>query len=159
MVVGNNFSTIKGWDDYKNSPDVDSPISTWKRLRLIMRESGVPAEDWWFTNYCLGAMAGTAESYNFPRRIIKALEFDRVFAECVAAMKPRLVVTLGLLASNLLKTDFGRERIDEREIGGHRTRLMAAVHPSAWTWRGKGFGDKDFAAEGARIGAAARESL
>jgi hypothetical protein len=72
-------------------------------------------------------------------------------------MGPRLVVSLGRLASKHLRTDYERrERIDEREIGGHATRLLAAVHPSTWTWRRIGFGLGDFISEGMRIGAASR---
>jgi uracil-DNA glycosylase len=160
MIVGNNFSTIKGWSDYSNSPDVDSMVKTWKRLRLMIEASGVPAEAFWFTNYCLGAMEAKEESYDFPRSINKALEFERVFAECLIAMKPRLVVTLGRPISDILKTGYDlRERIDTRTFAGHTARFMAAVHPSAWAWQKKGFGDKEFVAEGARIGAAARAAL
>jgi hypothetical protein len=48
-----------------------------------------------------------------------------------------------------------RERLDERDVAGHATRLLAAVHASAWTWRRKGFGLEEFINEGRRIGAAA----
>jgi hypothetical protein len=152
MVVGNNFSSLKGWGDYNASPDVESPTSTWRKLRLVIDGSGLPWEDFWFTNYCFGVMDRKAESYDFPDRIIKALEFESMFSKSVAAMRPRLVVSLGRLAANHLRTDYRfRERIDERVIGGHPARLLAAVHPSAWTWNGKGFRDEDFVAEGARI--------
>ncbi|HET6276012.1 MAG TPA: hypothetical protein VFE16_08810 [Candidatus Cybelea sp.] len=152
MVVGNNFSSLKGWGDYIGSPDVASPTSTWRKVRLMIEGSGLSWEDFWFTNYCFGVMDRKKESYDFPRRIIKALEFESMFSKSVAAMRPRLIVSLGRLAAKHLRTDYDlRGRVDERVIGGHPARLLAAVHPSAWTWNGKGFRDEDFVGEGARI--------
>jgi hypothetical protein len=87
MVVGNNFSTLAGWRSYEDGPDRESDTKTWQRLRLMIEASGEQIEDWWFTNYCLGVMDGPSESYDFPRRVTKVLEFERVFAECVAAMR------------------------------------------------------------------------
>lgn len=156
MVVANNFSSLKGWRDYAEGTDEESTTATWRKLRLMIQASGVPWDDFWFTNYCLGVMARKRESYDFPHRIIKTLKFETMFERTVAAMRPRLVVSLGRLASKHLRTDYElRERIDDRKICGHATRLLAAVHPSAGTWRRKGFWFEDFANEGTRIGAAA----
>lgn len=155
MVVANNFSSLKGWREYSEGPDEESLTATWRKLRVMIHASGVPWDDFWFTNYCFGVMDRKRESYDFPRRIIKALKFETMFEQCVAVMRPRLIVSLGRLASKHLRTDYSlRKRIDKREIGGHSTHLLAAVHPSPWTWRGRGFGAADFIAEGARIGLA-----
>lgn len=160
MVVANNFSSLKGWRDYSEGEDRESNTATWRKLRLMIGASGVSWDDFWFTNYCVGVMARERESYDFPRRIIKSLEFETMFERSVVAMRPRLIVSLGRLVSKHLRTDYERRvRIDDREIAGHATRLLAAVHPSAWTWRRKGFGVDDFVKEGARIGAAAARRL
>lgn len=156
MAVGNNFSNLVNWRKYETGADHESDTKTWSRLRLMIAASGEPIENWWFTNYCLGVIDGPSESYNFPRRTIKLLEFQRVFAECVAAMRPRLIVALGRPVADSLKADYSRERIEATTVGGHATRLLATVHPSAWTWRGKEFGDREFVMEGERIGLAAR---
>jgi hypothetical protein len=158
MMVGNNFSTVKGWNEYREWPDIESTTATWRKLRLIVEASELPIDKFWFTNYCLGAMINASESYDFPRRIIKALQLDRAFCECVAVMKPRLIVSLGGPAAKYLGTDFQyRHRVDQRTIAGHPTRLLAIVHPSGWTWGpgGRGFSDDDFREEGKRIGRAA----
>ena len=156
MIVGNNFSTTKGWQKFRASPDRESSIPTWRRLRKIIESSGLPLERFWFTNYCHGALDREAESYEFPARIVKALELDRVFERCVETMRPVLVVSLGRTAARHLRTDFAlRERVDERTINGHSTKLMATVHPGAWTWQRRGFTDEDFREEGRRIGKAA----
>lgn len=152
MVVGNNFSRLSGWKDYIESPDRQSEIATWRKLRIIIDASGLGIGRFWFTNYCHGVMDRNRESYSFPKHVIKRLEFDKLFEKCVALMKPALVVSLGSLASDLLKTDYEqREKIDRRTIAGHPTKLIAAVHPSAWTWGKRGFTIEDFRREGCRI--------
>ena len=157
MMVGNNFSTTKGWGDYCASPDRDSPTKTWRQLRPIIKASGVPLERFWFTNYCHGALVGDDESYEFPGKLIKALDFARFFEHCVAEMRPMLVVSLGVLAARYLRTDYAfREKTETRTIAGHQTKLLAAVHPSAWKWQNRGFTKKDHLEEGVRIGEAAR---
>lgn len=156
MVLANNFSTLNGWNDYCKEPDRESGTPTWRKLRLMIAASGLPMEPFWFTNYCHGVMDRAKESYDFPHRIIKKLEFDRVFMECVEAMRPTLIVTLGNLPAQCIGTDFAlRNDIESRTISGHQTRLLAAVHPSGWTWQGLGFSDDDFRREGERIGRAA----
>ena len=157
MMVGNNFSSTKGWGDYCASRDRDSLTSTWCQLRPMIEASGVPLEHFWFTNYCHGALDKRKESYDFPAKTIKALEFASFFEHCVEAMRPVLVVSLGVLAARHLRTDYAfREKTETRMIAGHETKLLAAVHPSAWTWQKRGFTDRDFRYEGARIGKAAR---
>ena len=132
-------------------------IPTWRKLRLMIDGSGLAMDRFWFTNYCHGVINSPQESYNFPASVIKVLEFSRIFEECVRIMQPSLIVSLGLLPAKHLGTDFAsRENIERRTILGHPTCLLAAVHPSAWTWQGKGFSDGDFRAEGARIGSAAQ---
>jgi hypothetical protein len=159
MVVGNNFSSLKGWSDYRNSPDVESPTRTWRNLKAVIEASGIQMSRFWFTNYCMGAMDQTAESYDFPTRTVRKLEFARVFEGCVSLMRPALIVTLGRLASARVGTDFAnRKRIDVRDVGGHETRLIALVHPSAWTWQGRGFTADDLRTEGARIATALSET-
>ncbi len=158
MVVANNFSSVKGWQDYSGDADRESMTRTWRNLRLMIEASGVEIERFWFTNYCHGVMEQGAESYDFPGRIIKTLEFDRVFEKCVGAMRPALIVSLGRLAARHLGTDYARrETIERRTIASHPTKLMAAVHPSAWTWQKRGFTDQDFRLEGERIGSAFRD--
>jgi hypothetical protein len=156
MMVGNNFSSVKGWNDYATGADEQSTTATWRKLRVMIEASGVPWDDFWFTNYCLGAMERSRESYDFPHRVVKALKFETMFERSVAEMRPRLIVSLARAAAKHLRTDYERrERLDEKDLGGHATRLLAAVHPSAWTWRRKAFGLEEFINEGRRIGAAA----
>ena len=130
MVVGNNFSSLDGWRTYAEGPDLESSTRTWRNLRLMIASSGVPTEKFWFTNYCYGVMDRGAESYDFPARVIERLQFDRVFAETVRAMKPMVVVSLGRLASRFVGTDYAaRKNVDTRTILAHSTKLMATVHP------------------------------
>ena len=155
MVVGNNFSSVSGWKDYCKSPDLQSEIATWRKLRVIIHASGLGIERFWFTNYCHGVMERNSESYRFPKSVVTSLEFDELFAKCVRVMRPALIVSLGKLASDLLGTDYKhREMIERRKIAGHSTKLIAAVHPSAWTWAKRGFSIEDFKSEGERIRAA-----
>jgi hypothetical protein len=69
-----------------------------------------------------------------------------------AIMKPRLIVALGAPASRYLGADYKRRESEPIvAFGGHRTRLIAAVHTSAWTWGSppnNGFGEAQFRAEG-----------
>ena len=87
----------------------------------------------------------------------------QAFKDCVKIMKPRLVVALGEPASRYLHADYQRRQEELiATFGGHRTRVIGAVHPSAWTWgpgRNNGFGQAEFIAEGQRIGAASRKPL
>lgn len=160
MVVGNNFATLKGWADYCSSPDCGSAIPTWRNMRVIVEASALPIERFWFTNYCLGVIDRDRESYDFPAPLVKALQFQRVFEGCVAAMRPSVIVSLGRSAARHLSTDYKRrERTEVRTIGTHKTRLLAAVHPSAWTWGGRGFAEDDFRHEGRRIGEASSKMI
>jgi len=103
-------------------------------------------------------MEQDAESYDFPGRIIRTLEFNRVFEKCVGAMRPILIVSLGRLAARHLGTDYARrETVERRTIGNHPTKLMVTVHPSAWTWQKRGFTERGFRLEGERIGSAYRD--
>ncbi len=118
MVVANNFSTVKGFDDYSAASDAESKTPTWRRLRLIMR-------------------------------------FDRVFAECVVIMQPRLVVALGAAAAKYPAADPERaemQKVDVRTPNGAlsaETLVTAIVpHPSAWV----GATNAYFEAQGRRIG-------
>ena len=121
-------------------------------LYHVLPQTRMPLEQFWFTNYCLGVMDRRTSQYKFPHHVAKALKFDHFFERCVKAMRPRLIVSLGAYAARWLKTDYARrERIDERVVGGHPTRLLAAVHTSAWTWNRRGFSLEDFATEGRRI--------
>jgi hypothetical protein len=62
MVVGNNFSSVKGSNDYAIGADERSTTATWRKLRVMIEASGVPWDHLWFTNYCLGAMERSKES-------------------------------------------------------------------------------------------------
>jgi hypothetical protein len=156
MVVANNFTSLNGWAEYCTSPDCESVTPTWRKMRVMVEASGLPIDRFWFTNYCLGLMERDVESYEFPAAIVRILQFHSFFAACVETMRPSAVVTLGRSAARQLSTDYDcRERIDVRTFATHTTKLIAAVHPSAWTWRGKGFGEDDFRCEGARIAQAA----
>lgn len=158
MVVANNFSSVKGWRDYCEDVDRESVVRTWRNLRVIIQASEIEIERFWFTNFCLGAMHRKTESYDFPKRIIKSHEFDQFFGKCVTAMKPALIVSLGRLAARHLGTDYAQRKIvDSRAIANHPTKLLAAVHPSAWTWQKRGFSSEDFRVEGERICAALRD--
>jgi hypothetical protein len=156
MVVANNFTSLNGWAEYRASPDRESVTPTWRKMRVMLEGSGLPIDRFWFTNYCLGIMDRDVESYEFPAVVVKTLRFRQFFEASAEAMRPSVIVSLGRPAARHLSTDYEhRERIDVREFGTHTTKLIAAVHPSAWTWRGKGFGEDDFRREGARIAEAA----
>jgi uracil-DNA glycosylase len=157
MLVANNFDNLDGWLAYEsNLDDKDESATMLKFTELIQPETHEPMEQFWFTNYCLGVMKKRTRRYRFPHAAVEALQFRPFFHRCVEVMKPRLIVTLGAYAATWLGTDYAaRERVDSKTFGKHTTRLMAIVHPSAWTWRRKGFTLDDFRMEGRRM----REAL
>ena len=158
MIVGNNFSSLSGWKTYSESSYRQSETTTWRKLQLMIDASGLGIGRFGFTNYCHGVMEQKSECYSFPKHIVRSLEFNQLFTTFVASMKPALIVSLGNLASDLLGTDYKqRDKIDRRTIAGHSTKLIAAVHPSAWTWANRGFTFEDCRLEGQRIRAAVRE--
>ena len=40
LVVANNFSSVKGWQDYSSDADRESMTRTWPNLRLMIKASG-----------------------------------------------------------------------------------------------------------------------
>lgn len=153
MIVANNYDNLAGWNAYRpNLAAEDTSRTMVTFLNHVLPHTGRSLEHFWFTNYCLGVMDRPTSQYKFAHQAAKALKFDHFFERCVQAMRPQLIVSLGAYAAEWLRTDFARrERIDERVIGGHSTRLLAVVHTSAWTWNRKGFSFEDFAIEGRRI--------
>lgn len=144
MLVGNNYDNLDCWNKEK---DEESASPTWKRLRAItFPVSKVPCERFWFTNYCHGVMRSKNSRYEFPPRIRTLLEFRRVFEECVVAMQPKVIVSLGGFARHYLK--FERGEAKPQTIMGHETLVLAAYHPAAG-----GTLDK-FKEDAARIGRA-----
>ncbi len=150
MIVANNFDCLGGWSTYRDDLNYAPKSPTWKRMRnILVPASGIPLATFWFTNYCHGVMDSRDDDgnpdpcYSFPPQICKALEFRRVFEDCVFAMKPKVIVALGGDAAGHLK--FNRGEAEHRIIGGHPTKVLAAYHTSA-----RGTLEK-FHADGARI--------
>lgn len=153
MFVANNFDNLSGWLSYSSDLNRRDDTRTMNILRkIVIPEAGIATNSFWLTNCCLGVMDRNSMRYRFAKRICLLLEFGRVLDECAALMRPRLIVSMGGLAAEFLKTDYRqRKRVDWRSFGGHETRLMAIVHPSAWTWQNAGFPKERFREEGRRI--------
>lgn len=95
------------------------------------------------------------ESYTFPVRTISKLQFDRVFAECVGIVRPRLVVALGAPTAKYLAADPARAKTRTIDVGTPNGTLSAETlvtaivpHPSAWV----GVTNAYFEPQGRRIG-------
>lgn len=154
MMVANNFSNLDGWCDYCRDLDFHDTSPTWTRLRnLILPNTGILDNEFWFTNYNLGVMDVPDQQYEFKRPIREGLGFELVFEKCVVAMRPRLIVTLGGYAAKYLKTDYATREESRRRIREVRTiygcPAISTWHPAA---RKSMFPDEIFIAEGKRIG-------
>lgn len=153
MLVANNFDNLDGWKRYRDDLSEEDNSTTMVKFRdYVLPETREPLEHFWFTNYCLGVMNRKTSQYKFPSKAVETLKFREFFEKSVEYMKPRVIVTMGAYAAEWLGTDYSkRERVDTKTFGDHSSRLLAIVHPSAWTWNGIGFSKDDFRNEGKRI--------
>ncbi|MHB8415787.1 MAG: hypothetical protein ACYDB1_10475 [Acidiferrobacteraceae bacterium] len=140
MFVANNYDNLDGWETYRDDLSLPDGSTSYMRLtEYIVPASGVPLDECWLTNYCLGVMARENSQYRFPALTRNALDLEAKFNEFVAIMKPRLIVAMGGLAKECLRAS--REPATR---GG--TRIMAIDHPGRWH-KGRDY----FVAEGERI--------
>ena len=138
-MVANNFDCLKGWESWT---DLKAATRTWKRLNeYVIPASELSRDKFWFTNYCQGVKDNRNKQdpkkgdpcYKFDTTERRALEFERIFAEFVAAMQPKVIVALGgdvkdyLSYLNVPRDD----TILSKDLFGCSTKIMSGVHPSA----------------------------
>lgn len=133
MIVGNNFSNLTFWrDEYSPNLDYDGYSPTWSRLnKRILPATGIPRDNFWFTNFSLGVMDEPESTYTFPPCIREGLAFENVFRKCVDAMQPALIVALGEAPASYLDYvgKISHPKSNEQLWGGRP--MIATLHPSA----------------------------
>jgi hypothetical protein len=151
MYLGHNFDKLKGLQESTTRGREEN--LTWRRIRDSVL-THLSEEQIWFTNYFMGVLerktniGEVVRSASFPAFEEDCWEF---FKSQVAIQKPRVIVALGREVVRVLhpgnrldmpfwelkKSDaYGPLRLKAHDVeiklaqGNHRTKLVAAYHPS-----------------------------
>ncbi|HLJ56706.1 MAG TPA: uracil-DNA glycosylase family protein [Chthonomonadaceae bacterium] len=151
MVLGHDFHSEMGYAA-SLARGFESPNQpTWRNLTALMDEAGIRPESCFFTNVYMGLRAGSKTTGPFPGA--RDREFTahcaRFLARQLAVQRPRLILTLGVVAPYVLAplsrslagwtAPRGLNRLDDAGpvqrsvpfdgIAGLRSTVVALTHP------------------------------
>ena len=119
MVVGQDFNTESAYERaLERGTEVDISV-TWRKLRELLRESGISPNRCFFTNVYMGLRDEGSEIGPFPggkdeRFVKRCVEF---FKKQLEVAKPKLIVTLGLAPLRFMATHLCRVRTPKTLAG------------------------------------------
>lgn len=98
MVLGHDFHSESGYRESRTLGAERETMPTWRNLRALLEEVGIPLERCFFTNLFMGLRAGTATTGTFPGASDTAfVAHCRAFLlEQLHVQRPALLVTLGV---------------------------------------------------------------
>ncbi len=104
LVLGQDFSTVKQYEDMLvgKASDLESP--TWRNLIKLFKEVGIALEDCYFSNVFMGlrdtvSMVGEFPGFKDKGFVNRSVEFISFQIETI---KHRVIITLGKYAAEML---------------------------------------------------------
>jgi uracil-DNA glycosylase len=148
LVLGQDFSTLKDYEKMAKNESTDLGCPTWRNLIALFNEVGIDLKQCFFSNVFMGlrktdSLVGKfpgSRDIDFVKRNLDFLLFQ------IDLIKPRMIVTLGRPASEMLSTITDQISYDwekgkalktpynglkkEVQIGSHTTLCIALEHTS-----------------------------
>jgi len=150
LVLGQDFSTVKDYEEMLMGDSNDLECPTWRNLRVLFGKVGIDLSICYFSNVFMGLRKTNSAIGRFPgfrdkeftQRNIDYLAFQ------IDVIKPRVIITLGIHAAtmlgNLSPIDLSDWKLAKRfrdinsilkqnvDLGSHRCICVSIVHPSMW---------------------------
>lgn len=97
MAIGHNF----GCDNYRTEIDAtgrEDNKATWRNLRTLVTQAGVPIETCFMTNWFIGLQPGNKQVGEFHSRRDARFEQEcrELLIEQICTLRPKLILLLGL---------------------------------------------------------------
>jgi len=104
MVLGHDFHSEAGYRESCNRGFERMTQPTWRSLRCLLDEAGIPLKTCFFTNAYMGLRKGRATTGVFPgAKDTVFVQHCRTFLrEQISTQRPSLIVTLGVYVPQLL---------------------------------------------------------
>jgi len=148
LVLGQDFSTVEEYQKMLagNSNDLDCP--TWRNIIKLFEHSNIDLCQCFFSNVFMGlrksnSMVGKFSGFRDKEFVQRNLEF---LALQIEAIKPELIITLGLFAAKMVGNLSPQDLMNWKEaksfnkiddivnygvrFGNHKCTCVALIHPS-----------------------------